>query len=229
MALNEHGFSIIEIPEPGPEFMDSFADLAFDEHSGGNHKYRRFSQYRLYFQDGRWQLELLPHRPYLAYSKYNKFAGGILRHYQPLQIDPTEVAALAATTIPLDTSVDWQINTHQHRVLTGPGIKGHVVPEGPHQDGHEYVMIAVYARHQITGAEMSLMPVGGGEPFYRTTLQAGQAVVLDDQRMFHYVTDIEPVSETGHRDIIIIAFSKWADRWYGPEFENQALEKDEQQ
>jgi hypothetical protein len=224
MGLNKEGFAIVEIPRPSGEFLASFQDLAFDEHSGGNHKYRRFSQYRVYFEGDRWRLEVLPHRPYLAYSKYNKFAGGILRHYQPLQIDPSDLVDVGAKAIPLDTSVEWQINVHQHRVLAGPGIHGHVVPEGPHQDGHEYVMIAVYGRHGITGAEMSLMPVGGGEPFFKTTLQEGQAVLLDDEHLFHHVTDIEPVVDEGHRDIVIIAFSKWKDRWYGPEFESKALE-----
>lgn len=225
MALNELGFSIINVPPVDDAFLATFGDLKFDEHSGGNHKYRRFSQYRLYFEGDRWRLERLPHRPYLAYSKFNTFAGGIRRHYEPLQIDPSALVDAGAKEIPLDTSVEWQINVHQHRVLAGPGIEGRIVPEGAHQDGHEYVLIAVYRRHQITGAEMSLMPAGGGETFYKATLEEGQMVVIDDERMFHDVTDIEATNGAGHRDIVIVAFSKWADRWYGEEFEGKALER----
>lgn len=223
MALNEKGFTVIDLPPVSEEFLASFDGLGFDEHSGGNHKYRRFSQYRMRYEGGRWHLELLPHRPYIAYSKYNKFAGGIRRHYLPLLIDPSDVLDAGAKAIPLDTGDDWQINVHQYRVITAPGIDGRVVPEGPHQDGHEFVMIAVFRRHQITGAEMTLMPVGGGEPFFKTTLQDGQAALLADEEMFHYVTDIKAVEERGHRDIIVVAFSRWADRWYGPEFEARAL------
>jgi hypothetical protein len=223
MALNEMGFTIINMPPVDDEFLASFDNLGFDEHSGGNHKYRRFSQYRMFYESGRWHLELLPHRPYLAYSKYNTFAGGIRRHYLPLLIDPSDILDAGAKAIPLDTGDIWQINVHQYRVITAPGIDGRIVPEGPHQDGHEFVMIAVFRRHNIRGAEMSLMPVGGGEPFFKTTLQEGQAALLDDEGIFHYVTDIKPVEERGHRDIIVVAFSRWADRWYGPEFEARAL------
>lgn len=224
MALNEMGFSIISNPPVDGAFLASFGNLKFDEYSGGNHKYRRFSQYRLSFEAPRWRLELLPHRPYLALSQYNTFAGGIYRHYEPLEIDPSELVDAGAKEIPLDTSVEWQINVHQHRVLAGPNIHGHIVPEGAHQDGHEFVMISVFGRHHITGAEMSLLPAGGGEAFYKTTLEEGQLVVLDDVRMAHDVTDIEATNEEGHRDIIIVAFSKWKDRWYGDEFESKALE-----
>lgn len=223
MALNEMGFTIIDLPPVDQQFLASFDDLGFDEYSGGNHKYRRFSQYSMRYEDGRWRLELLPHRPYIAYSKYNTFAGGIRRNYMPLLIDPSEILDAAGKAIPLDTEEVWQINVHQYRVITAPGVDGRIVPEGPHQDGHEFVMIAVFRRHNITGAEMTLMPVGGGEPFFTTTLQDGQAALLADETMFHYVTDIKPVEEHGHRDIMVVAFSRWADRWYGPEFEARAL------
>jgi hypothetical protein len=224
MALNEAGFSISDMPPVDDAFLASFGDLRFDDHSGGNHKYRRFSQYRFYFEGDSWHLDLLPHRPYIAYSKYNKFAGGIIRQYEPLRIDPTRFIDQGAKEIPLDTTREWQLNVHQYRVLAGPGIHGHVVPEGAHQDGHDYVLIGVFRRHNIHGAEMSLMPVGGGEPFYKTVLAEGQMVVFDDRRMFHYVSDIEAFDGgAGHRDIIVVAFSTWEDRWYGEEFEEQAL------
>ncbi|HKR13397.1 MAG TPA: 2OG-Fe dioxygenase family protein [Pyrinomonadaceae bacterium] len=226
MALNEDGFSIIDMPPVDETFLSTFGDLHFDDHSGGNHKYRRFSQYRFFFEGENWRLDLLPHRPYVAYSKYNKFAGGIKRHYQPLEIDPSQFVDRGAKEIPLDTTGEWQLNVHQYRVLAGPGIHGHIVPEGIHQDGHDYVLIGVFKRHNISGAEMSLMPVGGGEPFYKTVLGEGQMVAFDDRRMFHYVTDIEALNGgSGYRDIIVVACSKWEDRWYGQEFEEQALEQ----
>jgi hypothetical protein len=224
MALNEEGFVIVKMPTADRSFLASFDDLVLDPYSGGKHKYRRFSQYRMYYTPDRWEVELLPARPYLTSPKYNSFAGGFYRYYEPILCDTSAQIDAGAKAIPLDTSDEWQINVHQYRVIVAPGIRGATVPEGPHQDGHEYVMIAVYHRHQITGAKMSLMPVGGGEPFFETTVQEGEAALLDDERMFHYVTDIEPVNETGHRDIMVVAFSRWADRWYGPEFEQRVLQ-----
>ena len=162
--------------------------------------------------------------PTSLWPSFLALARGELKHYQPLKIDPTQFIDRGAKEIPLDTTREWQLNVHQYRVLAGPGIHGHIVPEGVHQDGHDYVLIAVFRRYNIFGAEMSLIPVGGGEPFYKIVLAEGQMVAFDDQRMFHYVTDIEALNGgTGYRDIIVVACSKWEDRWYGQEFEEQAL------
>jgi hypothetical protein len=223
MPLNEDRFVIVDLPPAPEEALRTFDNLVFDQYSGGKHRYRRFSQYKMVFGGDRWNFELLPHRPYLVSSKYNTFAGGFYRYYEPLEYDWTGHIDQGARAIPLETGDEWQINVHQARVVVAPGIQGVCVPEGPHRDGHEYVMIAVYRRNNVTGAEMTLMPLGGGEPFYRGTLQEGQAVLIDDERMFHYVTDIEPVGVSGYRDIVIVAFSRWKDRWHGEEFERKVL------
>jgi hypothetical protein len=223
MPLNEKGFTIIEMPPADDKLLASFEDLPLDNYCGGKHRYRRFSQYRMLFREDHWHFYLLPHRPYIALSKYNSFGGGFYRYYEPLKTDLLLQIDTGAKVIPLDTNVEWQINVHQTRVIVRPDIPGISVPEGPHQDGHEYVMIAVFRRYQIAGAEMSLLPLGGGNPFFQTTLQAGQAVLLDDQRMFHDVSDIEALEREGHRDIVIVAFSRWQDKWYGDEFEKKAL------
>jgi hypothetical protein len=68
------------------------------------------------------------------------------------------------------------------------------------------------------------MPAGGGEPFFTTTLQPGQALVYDDGQMLHYATDIVPTHpDGGHRDLWIVAFNRWENRRYGEEFEAAAL------
>ncbi|MBB5407629.1 MULTISPECIES: 2OG-Fe dioxygenase family protein [unclassified Paraburkholderia] len=222
MPLNEQGFDIVKLPAVDQALLNSFDDLHPDIYIGNRSRFRRFSQYKMTHRDGRWQFELLPHRPYMTFSKYNKVAGGIQRHYEPLRVDFTEQIATGAKAIPLPTNDEWQINVHQYRVIANDKVAGVPVPEGPHQDGHDFVMIAVMKRHDITGAEMSLLPLGGeGEAFFKATVQEGEAALLDDRQMFHYVTDIEPIETEGHRDIFVIAFSRWADRWHGEDFERK--------
>lgn len=98
------------------------------------------------------------------------------------------------------------------------------VPEGPHRDGHDYGMLAVFARDNISGAENLLMPTGGGEPFFRVTLQPNQALVFDDTALWHTATDIESLDGgEGHRDMWIVVFNRWDRRKYGAEFEERAL------
>jgi hypothetical protein len=224
MALNKQGFQVLELPPADPDIYTSFDDLGFDKYIPSPNRYRRFAQYRLTFTDGAWQFERLPHRAYVTLTKFNPVAGGIKREYEPIKVDFTEHIQAAVEAIPLDRDEDWQINVHQYRVVTTKDLQGVVVPEGRHQDGHEFVLIAVYGRHQITGAEMYLLPFGGeGDPFFTYTLQEGEAVVFDDRRMFHDVSDIVPVGDSGHRDILVTSFSRWRERWYGDEFDRQAL------
>jgi hypothetical protein len=222
MPLNDKGYAIIKMPLVSEEVKASFADLVFDQYMGNGNRYRRFSQYKLHFAENRWQFELLPHRPYMTFSKYNKVAGGIQRIYEPLQVDFTPQIEAMALGFPLQTQDDWQINVHQYRVHTRPGLAGVTVPEGAHQDGHDFVGIAVVTRRGIVGAEMTLLPLGGeGEPFYRGTMQEGEVALLNDRQMFHYVTEIVATAEAGYRDIFVVAFSRWADRWHGDEFESR--------
>jgi hypothetical protein len=224
MTLNEQGFAIIEIPRAAPDVMESFSDLKFDIYAG-NSRYRRFSQYKMTCAEGRWAFERLPHRPYVTFPKYNPVAGGIRREYAPLEADFTPYLDIAADGFGLAKNELWQINVHQIRIVARKDEPGIVVPEGPHQDGHEFVFIGVFTRHQIRGGELRLMPLEDkqGEPFFRTVIPAGQGVLLKDLEMWHDVSAIEATGDAGYRDILIAPFSKWKERWYGQDFEARAL------
>ncbi len=222
MPLNEHGFQIIDLPTASPEVLETFGDLKFDDYMGDN-RYRRFAQFRMSHKEGQWDFERLPLRPYVTFSKFNPVAGGIRRYYEPIVADFTPQMRAGATAIPLDTGMDWQVNVHQFRIVVRSELSGTIVPEGPHSDGRDFVLIAVLGRHQITGAEMTLMPNGGGEPFYRGTLQANQGAVLADREMFHDVSGIEPIGAEGYRDTLIVTWVPWADKWYGDDFEERAI------
>ena len=222
MPLNEKGFAVIDLPKADDEVLASYGNLAFDEYMGDN-RYRRFAQYRMYQADGEWEFERLPLRPYVTFSKYNPVAGGIRRHYQPIEVDFTPHMRAGANAVPLNTGQDWQVNVHQFRIVVNRNVQGVIVPEGPHSDGRDFVLIGVFSRHGIVGGEMKLMPQGGGDPFFVTTLQEGQGAVLADREMFHDVTQIEPIGEEGYRDTLIATWVPWSDKWYGDDFEKRAI------
>jgi len=228
MTLNPQGFDILDLPALDDQARASFGDLALDIYIPVKNRYRRFAQYRMSHHGGGWQFERLPHRAYVTYSKYNTVAGGIKREYQPIITDFTGHIRLAAEAIPIDPGESWQINVHQYRIFVDVNqeLKGVIVPEGLHRDGHEHVFIGVYTRHNVTGAEMSLRPADDKDtPFFITTLQAGQGVVFADQRMWHYVTEIEPIDDrsVAYRDTVVVAFSRWSARWYGDDFDQLAI------
>lgn len=223
MSLNEHGFTIIDTPPLDDYTLGEFERLPMDPYTGSQQRYRRFSQYRL-AHDGQWRLELLPHRSFAQPKQYNDLVGGQMRTLEPLTVDPTPMIAAGAEALDLDPGEAWQLNIHQCRVISTPDVRGVAAPEGPHRDGHWFGIVAVTRRHNISGGETQLMPLGGGEPFFRTTLRDGQAVVFDDRRMFHYVTDIEHLDESGgFRDVWLVAVNPWAHRRYGEEYEAEVL------
>ncbi|RVL99974.1 hypothetical protein CN134_37365 [Sinorhizobium meliloti] len=76
----------------------SFDDLPLDPYCGagrgaatnGKHRYRRYDDFKATYSRelGKWQLELLPHRPFIQHPKFNKAVGGIPRELPALKIKP---------------------------------------------------------------------------------------------------------------------------------------------
>lgn len=217
------------LPPADREMLEEFGRLPLDLYTGARQRHRRFSQYRIrnVTQSGdsrdRWVLELLPHRPFLQPKSVNTLVGGIPRELEPLRIDPSPQIDAAARQIGLAKDHDWQINVHQCRVVARPGETAVSVPEGPHRDGHDFGMLAVFARHNIAGGETQLMPLGGGEPFFRVTLEPNQAIAFDDTAMWHTATDLIALNgDCGYRDLWIVVFNRWDRRKYGSEYESRA-------
>lgn len=222
-------YRVIDIPAPSADVLTEFTTLPPDVFTGGKQRFRRFSQYRLAFDNtsDQWRLELLPHRPFLQPKMVNGLVGGVQRPFEPLRIDPEPQLRAGAEALNLDPDEVWQVNVHQCRVIVTNEVAGISVPEGPHRDGHQYGMLAVFARHNISGGTNQLFPTGGGDPFFEVTLQPNQALVYDDNAMWHTATDIVALDESGgHRDLWIIAINPWASRKYGEEFERAAMAGD---
>jgi hypothetical protein len=224
MDFEKRGYTVIDVPPLAPRVLDEYDTLPLDPYCGGRFRSRRFSQYRLGAARGQWILELLPHRPFMQSKEYNRLVGGVPRHFEPLRFDPTPQIAAGARAARLDPQGTYQINVHQVRVRANREIVGTAVPEGPHRDGHEIGMVAVFRRGNVSGGVTQLMPTGGGAPFFETILQPNQAVVYEDGKMWHNATDILPIDEDadGVRDIWIVAINRWENRRYGPEFEARA-------
>jgi hypothetical protein len=225
VPVNEQGFAIIDLPPIAQSVLDSYDACPLDPYMGNLTRYKRFGQYRLSWDaNDDWRFERLPHRDYTAFKKFNPVGGGFRRPYEPIEADFTPIIRAGVHGLGLDTSEDWQINVHQNRTVATPDKPGQLTPEGVHHDGHEFVMIAILRRNSVAGGETRLWNPGESEPFWRGILPPGKAVLLDDVAIAHDVTDVLPENgRPGHRDILITAFSRWKERWYGEEHDAQAL------
>jgi hypothetical protein len=229
MPLNPQGFTLIDLPPIPDKILASYDDCPVDEYMGHGTRFKRFAQYRLSPADGGgWGFERLEHRDYTTFKKFNAVAGGIRRVYEPIEADFTGLIAAGIEGLELDRSEDWQINVHQNRSRAGGlDAPAPLTPEGVHHDGHEFVMIAVLRKVNVAGAQTRLWNPGEDEPFWTGTLEDGQAVLLDDRAIAHDVTDVESADgNPAHRDIVIVAFSRWREKWYGDDHDQAALEAD---
>lgn len=220
------GYCVIEMPELSQQMLDSFANMPRDTHSMGRLRQIRLSQYFGYWEEGQWFFALLPQRKYVQSAKFIKLkeAGGVARHREQLEVDPSALIARVLDQLPVDKTELFQINVNQIRVVANADFRGVTVPEGPHRDGHEYSVIAIAKRHNVSGGETQVIDPHSGQIVFRQTLRENQAILIDDERYIHYASDIEPASgDTGYRDIWVIEINRWHNRAYGPAHEREAL------
>jgi hypothetical protein len=220
MTLNEHGFAVVALPGTVPNLEDTFAELPADPYCP--HRSRRFSQYRVFHDEASWRLERLEHRPLVQPRRFNSYVGGVLRHLQPIVIDVAPIVAVTAERIPLDRGCAWHFDVHQWRTSCDEETEAISVPEGPHQDGHEFGAVVVMARRSVSGGETLLYPLDLDEPFFRTTLQDRQVLLFDDRRLRHFTTNVQAAGGTGARDIFVFNINAWQNRKYGAGFEAAA-------
>jgi hypothetical protein len=223
--FKENGYLIIETPALSTETLASFDHMPRDEHSLKRLREIRLSQYFGYWEEGQWIFALLPQRKYIQSAEYIKIAeaGGVLRHREQLEIDPSKLISSIFDNLPLNHCTAYQINVNQIRVIVNSEFQGITVPEGPHRDGHEYSVIAVAHRKNVTGGETQIIDPITKQIVHRQVLQENQAILIDDQRYIHYATEITPThSNIGLRDIWVIEINQWEKRAYGPKHERLA-------
>jgi hypothetical protein len=104
----------------------------------------------------------------------------------------------------------WFVEMHQFRIEAAAGHPGHPTPEGVHQDGVDCVLIAMLAAHQPARRRNA----GDGpaqRELARFTLDGLlDLVVLDDRRVLHGVTPVEPAdaAQPSSRDVLVLTWKR---------------------
>lgn len=188
--------------------------LPRDQHllDGGNYRFRRHSCFIQTLDDDR--LALSPHRAHWQSTDYNALHGGIDRLFEPIEpalLAEPGWAALLGGLGRLFGSVSgqrqWFIEAHQFRIDTRDGL-GRPTPEGAHRDGVDFVAVVLVGRQGIKGGETRLFEARGPLGIRFVMEEPWSAVLLDDQRMVHEATPIQPVdaAREGRRDTLVLTY-----------------------
>jgi hypothetical protein len=190
----------------------SWDELPPDEHlrDGGRYRHRRHGGF--VHEVASAALQPAPHRAHWQPVEYNALHGGLERWFEPLAPGVAASAAFAAVGTSLGACFArlrgadrWYAEAHQFRIDTQGGI-GRPTPEGAHRDGVDFVVVLLVARHCLRGGETRVFDAQGPRGFRFTMSDPWSALVMDDARVIHETTPIQPDGAPGHRDTLVLTY-----------------------
>ena len=203
-----------------------WSDLPPDEHLKDGGRYRRRRHSCFIAEDGR--LEQVAHRAHWQPVEYNALHGGMLRMFAPMHEAVVAQPAWQKLLIALGQLSDkvfrpgaapatWFIESHQFRIDTTQGI-GRPTPAGAHRDGVDLVAVFLVGRKNVKGGETRVFEVTGPQGQRFTLTEPWSLMLLDDARMIHETTPIQPLAEGGYRDTLVVTCRRT--NFQGAEFDN---------
>jgi hypothetical protein len=99
----------------------------------------------------------------------------------------------------------WYVEAHQFRIDTAHGI-GRPTPEGAHRDGVDFVAILLVAREHVKGGESRIFDANSSNGQRFTLTDPWTLLLLDDVRVIHESTPIQPTAPGGHRDTLVLTY-----------------------
>ncbi|TQF17017.1 hypothetical protein FJV41_05605 [Myxococcus llanfairpwllgwyngyllgogerychwyrndrobwllllantysiliogogogochensis] len=211
-VLDRAGLSeLVAIPAATMDlWRPTWDDLPADGYlrDGGRYRSRRHS---CFIVDGD-TVTPVPHRAHWQPVEYNALHGGLERWFEPMPPAvvsrpewPQLLSRLAALGSALKGAQPWYVESHQFRIDTTDGI-GRPTPEGAHRDGVDFVVVLLVGRQGIKGGETRVFEAAGPNGIRFTLTEPWSALLLDDERVIHESTPIQPVDGQGHRDTLVLTF-----------------------
>lgn len=188
----------------------SWDELAVDNflRDGGRYRRRRHASFVI---NGH-RVTQTPHRAHWQPLEYNALHGGMQRLFEP--IAPATIAQPVWTQLLLAIGnicsnikgeQPWYVEAHQFRIDTTDGI-GRPTPEGAHRDGVDLVAILLVAREHIKGGESRIFAADSSQGQRFTLMTPWTLLLLDDERVLHESTPIQPTAADGHRDTLVLTY-----------------------
>ena len=198
-----------------PAFAASWERLELDTYMADGGRYRR-RRHAVYAASAEGPILRRPHQPHFQSRDYNPLNGGIERWFAPIAPEigrgPSMRAVLGFCSALFGSLAPrtrtWHIEVHQFRIEARLGEEGRPTPEGLHRDGVDYVLVLLIGRRNIkrgttTIHDLDRRPLGSF-----TLAQPFDAALVDDARVYHGVTPVEPLDPAlpAYRDVLVVTF-----------------------
>jgi hypothetical protein len=200
------------------EFAASWDDLALDTYMADRGRYRK-RRHAVFAATADGTIVRQQHQPHFQSLEYNPLHGDIERWFAPITPDIGDGPSLQTILdfcrtlfgrmAPAITS--WRIETHQFRIEARTGEHGRPTPEGAHRDGVDYVLVLLIRRRNIAQGTTDIQAIDDRSLLGSFTLTAPfDAALVDDSRVFHGVTPVEPLDPTApaYRDVLVVTFRR---------------------
>jgi hypothetical protein len=193
-------------------FADSWNGLPPDEYmaDGGRYRRRRHAVYMAEAGD----LTRQPDQPHYQSLAYNQLNGGIARWFAPIRTDIGDAPTLRSVIGLLVAAADrrrgttgrWRVEVHQFRIEAHAGAPGRPTPEGMHRDGVDLVLVMLIGRRNAAQGVTTIADAAGVPLVSVRLAQPFDAMILDDARVRHGVSPIEPVdpARPAMRDALVV-------------------------
>jgi hypothetical protein len=226
-AIEPEGFTFVHAPamrglleQDGPltdwaAFAASWNDLGSDTYmaDGGRYRKRRHAV----FSAGPDGIRREPAQPHYQSRDYNTLNGGIERWFEPVL--PAIGSGASLTSIlrfchrlfdRLTPARRWHTEVHQFRIEARTGEAGQPTPEGMHRDGVDHVLVLLISRRNIASGVTSVHDLSGRTLGRFTLTEPLDAALVDDTRVMHGVTPVEPVdpAQPAFRDVLVVTFRR---------------------
>jgi hypothetical protein len=196
-------------------FAASWNDLGLDTYmaDGGRYRKRRHAAFAISAE----RIVRLPDQAHYQSRDYNSLNGGVARWFDPvlpaIADGPTMHAILASCCDLFDRlsgPQSWHTELHQFRIEARAGIAGRPTPEGMHRDGVDHVLVLLVGRTNIREGVTTTHDLTGRELGSFTLTEPLDAALVDDHRVMHGVTAVEPIdpAKPAFRDVLVVTFRR---------------------
>ena len=195
-------------------FASSWDTLEIDRYMADGGRYRR-RRHAVFAATASGPIVRAAHQPHYQSRDYNALNGGIARWFEPVDAaigrGETMHAILTFTRTLFESLAGpraWHVEVHQFRIEARRDEHGQPTPEGIHRDGVDYVLVLLVDRQNIVSGTTTVHRLDGRELGSFTLASPLDTALLDDSRVAHGVTPIEPLDagRPAFRDVLVVTW-----------------------